>query len=48
MSFGLVKFGSITFRMRVTTGHTRVRSICHDLVEDQLFDISGLHRFSVG
>ncbi|XP_057519088.1 agamous-like MADS-box protein AGL65 isoform X2 [Amaranthus tricolor] len=41
-------FGSVIFRMRVTAGHTRVRSVSHGSVEDQLFELSGYHRFGVG
>ena len=33
-------FGSIIFRMRVTAGHSRVRSVSHGSVEDQLFELS--------
>ena len=34
-------FGSVIFRMRVTAGHTRVRSVSHGSVEDRLFELSG-------
>ena len=33
-------FGSIIFRMRVTAGHTRIRSVSHGSIEDQLFELS--------
>ena len=34
-------FGSIIFRLRVTTSHTRVGSFSHGTVEDRLFELSG-------
>ena len=34
-------FGSVIFRMRVTAGHIRVRSVSHGSVEDQFFELSG-------
>ena len=34
-------FGSVIFWMRVTAGHTRVRSVSHGSVEDRLFEVSG-------
>ena len=34
-------FGSVIFRMRVATGHTRVGSVSHGSVEDRLFELSG-------
>ena len=34
-------FGLVIFRLRVTTGHTRVKSVSHGSVEDQLFELSG-------
>ena len=40
VSFGSVYFGSVIFRMRITMSHTRVRSVSHGSVEDQLFELS--------
>ena len=34
--------------MRVTAGHIQVGSVSHGSVEDQLFELSGLHQFGVG
>ena len=34
-------FGSVIFRLCVTTGHTRVESISHGSVRDRLFKLSG-------
>jgi hypothetical protein len=33
--------GSTIFRLRVTTGHTRVGSVSRGSVEDRLFELSG-------
>ena len=42
-----LNFGSVIDRMRVTAGHNRVGSVSHGSVEDQLFELSGLHQFGV-
>ena len=41
VDFGRVSFGSVIFRMCVTTGHTRVGSVSHGSFEDRLFELSG-------
>ena len=43
-----LNFGSVINQMRVTTGHIRVGSVSHGLVEDQLFELPSLHQFGVG
>ena len=43
-----LNFGSVIFQKRVTSGHIRVGSVSHGSVEDQLFELSGLHWFGVG
>ena len=52
VGFGHVSLGSVEFRIGyfriyVTTGRTWVRSVSHGSIEDQLFELSGLHRFDV-
>ena len=39
--FDLVVFQSVTFRVRTTTGHTRVGSVSHSSIDDWLFKLSG-------
>ena len=47
VSFGSLNFGSVIFRIHVTTGRTWVGLISHGSIEDQLFELSCLHRFDV-